>query len=84
MLHKTITTGINKARSVGGKAYAYGKSVVKKAKDNYGYYKLGKAVDDQEYAKLQRIKNTPENNRTQADIDYAEYHNSRGKRGKIK
>lgn len=76
---KPTLTGIQKARSVGGKAYAYGKKVVKKVKDNYGYFKAGVKADRAEYEKLQRIKNTPENFRTKEDTDYANYHNTRGR-----
>ena len=44
---------------------------VEQVKRNYGYFKAGVREEKKEYAKLQRIKNTPENFRSKEDTEYA-------------
>jgi len=74
---KPIQTGINKARSVGGKAYAYGKNAVKKVKENYGYFKAGRRAEfDEENAMIR--KNAMKRLRGESP-DVEAFHNTRGK-----
>ena len=51
------------------------KRFIGKAKKNYGYYKLGRKQEKEDFVRLQRIKNTSPIYRTPEDIEFA---NSKG------
>jgi len=58
------------------------KKIIKKIKENYGYFKRGVAEDRKEYEKLQRIKNTPWDDRTKLEQDWADMMNKTKRRKK--
>ena len=58
-----------------GVMYKTAAKVVKKAKQNYNYFKAGVAEEMKTNTRLIRIKHTPENYRTKEDIDFMESQN---------
>lgn len=52
----------------------------KKIKETLGYLKAGIRIEQQRTARLQRIKNTPENFRSKADQEYADKMNKTKRR----
>lgn len=62
-------------------------SILKKIKENYGYFKKGLEVERQNYARLQRIKGTPDNYLSDEDREWAKKMNkipSYKRGGKVK